>query len=592
MAGACFRFIVLWILILLLPMPGLGGESARTLEATGPVPLTSQPAWTAEIDQAAAFFGAALAPAGDVNGDGYADVIVGAYLYDNDQGNEGMACVYTGSAAGLSKAPAWTVEGDQDNAYLGVTVAGAGDVNGDGFDDVIVGLERIDVVLIDDGQAVLYLGSAGGLAPLPAWSAHGVHEEEYFGVHVGGAGDVNGDGFDDVIVGAHFFTGSFLREGRAFVYHGGPLGPGTAAAWTADGGQADARLGARLGPAGDVNGDGFDDVLVGAYAYDGGETDEGRALVFLGSPGGLSTTAAWSAEGNQEGALFGRSVSSAGDVNGDGFDDVLIGAERFDDTHLNEGAAFLYLGSTTGLSTQPAWSATGGQDDASFGAAVAAAGDVNRDGFADILVGAPGFSNGQVREGRAFLYLGSASGAGLAPAWIAESDLAVASFGRALSAAGDVDRDGRSDILVGAPLFGNGQPTEGRSFLYLAPAGGCTSAGCPPRSVESLTVERSSQGTLLRWDAIPEATAYDVIQGDLEILTGTGGDFTAATARCLADDWTGLSVEAPDAPSDGGGTWFLVRAVNAIGPGSYDGSDRHQVGLRDVEIGASENACP
>lgn len=72
----------------------------------------------------------------------------------------------------------------------------------------------------------------------------------------------------------------------------------------------------------------------------------------------------------------------------------------------------------------------------------------------------------------------------MAPAWIAESDLAVASFGRALSGAGDVDRDGRSDILVGAPLFGNGQPTEGRSFLYLAPAGGCTNAGCPPRVVE------------------------------------------------------------------------------------------------------------
>lgn len=572
--GARFRSVVLCVL-LLLPMPRSGGDRARASDTTGPEPLTSRPAWTAEIDQAAAFFGAAVASAGDINGDGYADVIVGAYLYDNDQGNEGKACVYTGSAAGLSKAPTWTAEGDQDNAYLGVTVDGAGDVNGDGFDDVIVGLERIDIVQINDGQAVVYLGSAGGLAALPAWSAHGDQEEEFFGVHVGGAGDVNGDGFDDVIVGAHFFTGSFLREGRAFVFHGGPGGPATVAAWTTDGGQVDARLGATLAPAGDVNGDGFDDVLVGAHVYDNGEIDEGLVLVFLGSPAGLSTLVSWRVEGNQDGALFGRSVSSAGDVNGDGFDDVLIGAEGFDDTHLNEGAAFLYLGSPTGLSTQPAWSATGGQDDASFGVAVAAAGDVNRDGFADILVGAPGFSNGQVREGRAFLYLGSASGAGLTPAWIAESDLAVASFGRALSVAGDVDRDGRSDILVGAPLFGNGQPTEGRTFLYLAPAGGCTGAGCPPRTVASLTVEESAQGTLLRWDAIAEAAAYDVVQGDLEILSGTGGDFTAATSRCLADDWTGLSVEAPDAPTDGGGTWYLVRAINAIGPGSYDGSGNH-----------------
>ncbi len=591
MPGDPFRTVVLWVLFLSL-MPSSGGDRTRALEATGPVPLTSRPAWTAEIDQAAAFFGAAVAPAGDVNGDGYVDVIVGAYLYDNDQGNEGLACVYTSSAAGLSKAPAWTVEGDQDNAYLGVTVAGAGDVNSDGFDDVIVGLERISVVRVEDGQAKLYLGSAGGLAPLPAWSAHGDQEQEYFGVRVAGAGDVNGDGFDDVIVGAHFFTGTFPQEGRAFVYHGGPAGPATVPAWTTDGGQAGARLGARLAPAGDVNGDGYDDVLVGAYAYDGGETDEGRVLAFLGSPGGLSTTASWSAEGNQDGALFGRSVSSAGDVNGDGYDDVLIGAERFDDAQADEGAAFLYLGSPSGLSSQPAWSATGGQINAAFGAAVASAGDVNRDGFADILIGAPGFSNGQPGEGRAFLYLGSVSGPGLAPAWIAESDLAAAAFGRALSAAGDIDRDGRGDILVGAPLFGNGQPTEGRSFLYLAPAGDCTGAGCPPGAVGSLSVQGSAGSTLLAWDAIPEATMYDVVEGDLEILSGTGGDFAAATARCLADDWTGLSMGAADDPPTGGGTWYLVRAINAIGPGSYDGGGNHQVGLRDAEIGASENACP
>ncbi|MBI1950340.1 MAG: FG-GAP repeat protein, partial [Acidobacteria bacterium] len=100
--GARFRSVVVWLFLLLLPIPGPGGHRARAVEATATPPLTSQPAWTAEIDQAAAFFGAALAPAGDVNGDGYADVIVGAYLYDNDQGNAGKACVYTGSAAGLS----------------------------------------------------------------------------------------------------------------------------------------------------------------------------------------------------------------------------------------------------------------------------------------------------------------------------------------------------------------------------------------------------------------------------------------------------------------------------------------------------------
>lgn len=588
---ARLRFVILGAL-LPLPMPAWDGDGLAPQGATGPTPLTSQPAWTAEIDQPAALFGAALAPAGDVNGDGFADVIVGAYLFDHDQGNEGKACVYTGGATGLSEAPAWSVEGDQDVAYMGVTVAGAGDVNGDGFDDVIVGLERIDIVQINDGEARVYLGSAGGLSMTPAWSAHGDQEEQYFGVRVAGAGDVNQDGFDDVLVGSHFFTGEFPREGRAFLYQGGPAGLGEIPAWTTEGGQVDSRLGATLAPAGDVNGDGYDDVLIGSFLYDGGETDEGRALVFLGSSSGLSGSAAWSAEGNQEGAQFGRWLSGAGDVNGDGFDDVLIGADRYDGAHVNEGAAFLFLGSASGLSAEPAWSATGGQDYSAFGIAVGAAGDVNRDGFADILVGAPDFSGGEPFEGRAFLYLGSASGPGLVPAWIAEPDVTGASFGSAVSGAGDVDRDGRSDILVGAPRFGNGQPTEGRAFLYLAPAGGCTGAGCPPRAVTSVSVSGSGPDTILAWAPLPEATAYDVVEGDLATLSRTGGDFAEATERCLRDDVTADSIPAPDAPVTGGGTWYLVRAINAIGPGSYDGGGHHQEGLRDAEIGASGNACP
>jgi hypothetical protein len=107
-------------------------------------PLSTTPNWTAESNQANAYFGFSVASAGDVNGDGFSDVIVGAYRFDNGQTDEGAAFVYHGSASGLSTTPDWTAESDQDFAEFGFSVASAGDVNGDGFSDVIVGAWKFD----------------------------------------------------------------------------------------------------------------------------------------------------------------------------------------------------------------------------------------------------------------------------------------------------------------------------------------------------------------------------------------------------------------------------------------------------------------
>jgi hypothetical protein len=121
----------------------------------------------------------------------------------------------------------------------------------------------------------------------------------------------------------------------------------------------------------------------------------------------LSTTPNWTAESNQDFAQFGLSVASAGDVNGDGFSDVIVGAYLFDNGETNEGRAFVYHGSASGLSTTPNWTAESNQANAQFGFSVASAGDVNGDGFSDVIVGAYGFSNGETDEGRAFVYYGN-----------------------------------------------------------------------------------------------------------------------------------------------------------------------------------------
>jgi hypothetical protein len=434
--------------------------------------LAITPAWTAESDQAGAFFGRSVATAGDVNGDGFSDVIVGAYFYGNGQSGEGRAFVYLGSAGGVSTTAAWTAESDQADTRFGQSVATAGDVNGDGYSDVIVGAPNYDNGQADEGRASIYHGSASGLSTTAAWTAESDQASASFGVSTATAGDVNGDGFADVIVGAWQYDNGQTDEGRASVYQGSATGLGSIAAWNAESDQAGAQFGGSAATAGDVNGDGFSDVIVGAVVYDNGQTDEGRAFVYQGSAASLSTTAAWTAESNQAFAQFGYSVSTAGDVNGDGYSDVLVGAWQYDNGETNEGQAYLYMGSEGGLTTSAAWTGESNQDGGQFGVSVATAGDVNGDGFSDVIVGALGYDNLQTDEGRAYVYLGSGAGLSSTAAWTAESDQAGAFFGASVATAGDVNGDGYSDVMVGAYAYDNGQFDEGRAFVYHGSATG------------------------------------------------------------------------------------------------------------------------
>ncbi|MBK7878218.1 MAG: FG-GAP repeat protein [Planctomycetes bacterium] len=435
-------------------------------------PLLTGPAWTAESNQAVARFGGCVATAGDVNGDGYGDVIVGAPDYDNGQTNEGRVFVYHGSMSGLSASAAWTAESDQADAAFGSSAATAGDVNGDGYSDVIVGAFLFDNGHSNEGRGFVYLGSASGLAASAVWTAESDQANAAFGTSVACAGDVNGDGFSDVIVGAQGYDNGQTNEGRAFVYLGSASGPAASASWTAEIDQAGASFGYVVALAGDVNGDGFGDVLVGAPAYDNGEVDEGRAFAYLGSSLGLATSANWFSESNQAGALLGYSVAAAGDVNGDGYSDVVLGAPGYDNGQLDEGRAFVHMGSATGLAASALWTAESDQVGANFAQSVATAGDVNGDGFGDVIVGAPAYDGGQADEGRARVYLGSAVGTEASASWTGEPDQSGARFGSSVGTAGDVDGDGYSDVIVGAPQFDNGHADEGGGFVYHGAAGG------------------------------------------------------------------------------------------------------------------------
>ena len=382
-----------------------------------------------ESDQSFSGFGFSAASAGDVNGDGYGDVIVGAPSYDAVELDEGAAFVFLGSAAGMPDADAsdadTRLESDQTMSGFGLPVAPAGDVNGDGYGDVIVGAFRYDSGEANEGAAFLFLGSDSGISSSDVAGAHARLESNEsgasFGRSVASAGDVNGDGYGDVIVGA---PDSGASEGSAFVFHGGAAGIPSSGATAADtrleSDQAGAILGLAVASAGDVNGDGFGDVVVGSPVYDFFSSSEGVALVYLGSASGIPNTAPSAAHavlrGGLIGARLGDSVASAGDVNGDGYGDLVVGAGSYADGEGGEGAAFVVLGSAQGI--------PGGDVDdvgsriesdqvgADLGGAdgVASAGDVNGDGFGDVVVGARDYSAGQTHEGAAFVFLGNGRG--------------------------------------------------------------------------------------------------------------------------------------------------------------------------------------
>ena len=421
---------------------------------------------TLETNQASAKGGRAVACAGDINGDGYSDVLMGAFLYDKGETDEGAVFVYRGSSTGINPANADTLQSNQADAQMGIAVASAGDVNGDGYSDIIAGAWNYDNGETDEGAAFVYTGSADVIKPLAAAILQSNQVSAQFGFSLAAAGDVNGDGYSDILVGANLYDNGEADEGAAFVFHGSATGISLAPTIILESDQVNAQMGSSVASAGDVNGDGYEDVVVGAPLYNNGQADEGVAFVYYGTATGISVTGKTLLEKNINFAWMGWSVACAGDVNGDGFDDVIIGAVTSDNDQLSEGRAYVYHGSASGIATTPASTVESNQSNSNYGCSVASAGDVNGDGYSDVIVGAWYFTNDQSHEGVAFVYHGSATGISATAAIMLESNQSNAEFGYSVASAGDVNGDGYSDIVVGAAIYDNGQNNEGALFIY------------------------------------------------------------------------------------------------------------------------------
>jgi MYXO-CTERM domain-containing protein len=466
------------------PIPATLSVDGDTLvvdvDDTGAVyPITVDPdlattAVTFSGGAAGDYAGFAVSGAGDVNGDGYDDVIVGAHRYDSATLSDiGRAYVFHGSSSGVSSTASRTITTSGSGELFGYAVAGVGDVNGDGYDDVLIGAPN---GYGSAGVARVFYGAASGLPSSAGTTINGSSAFALFGRSLARAGDVNGDGYDDVVIGAPYHDeGSLTNAGRAYVFHGSSSGLNTTAAQTFTGAAADEYLGRGLAGGGDVNGDGYDDVVIATEMYDdGASADVGFAGVYLGSSSGVASTATVSYIGEAGADYFGQSVSIAGDINDDGYDDLVVGARGYDDGRASKaGRAYVFLGSASGPATTAASTITGGAGD-ELGYSVAIAGDVNGDGAADVVVGAPNYDTSSATDvGRAYVYHGGATGVASTAAITLTGGASGDALGSAVAGAGDVNADGYADLVIGAYLADVGSAADaGKASIHL----GCADA--------------------------------------------------------------------------------------------------------------------
>ncbi len=536
MSAQRWMLSVLLVLALLAPgaMPAVAEpnqqESVPTTETLQGAPGAASyplPNWTYHPADGTAV------GAGDLNGDGFDDVLVVAA--QKAPWTQAVARVFYGSANGLTAEPDWVL-----HSYW--QTCPAGDVNGDGYDDLFAASL--------DGMRVFY-GSPTGLTPGEPWRGASIS--------LGAAGDVNGDGFADLLAGDPYFTDGQEWEGSVSLYFGSPTGPSAAPVWTVHGDAAGEQLGLKVLPAGDINGDGFADFVAASA---------NRVRVYHGSPLGadLAASAYWYWPQAR--------VAAAGDVNGDGYDDLAVGNPAY--WGDGWGQVGLFLGSPNGLDLSGGtdWRFDGDFSGANMGWAVAGPGDINGDGYADLV-----FSSTPRYEalGRVFAFYGSPRGLAPEPHWTASSLEGGAGFGAYLSLAGDINGDGYDDLLAGDVSY-QGCPGCGTVRAYHGSAGGLRDS----RILAQLTSQPFTiDGDLSDWPTLP---GFTLDRSSAAMLAGqpAAPDDAAASLRVAWDAtnlYLAVHVSDDSVVSDSPSVWdddLIELGFYAVWDDDPRGGDTHQ----------------
>ncbi|MFP5273475.1 beta strand repeat-containing protein, partial [Coleofasciculus sp.] len=472
--------------------------------------------------------GASVSNAGDINGDGIDDLIIGArYADPNGNLRAGETYIVFGKSGGfdatlnlsqLNGSDGFVINGIDSYDSLGASVSGAGDINGDGIDDLIIGTgsfysagETYIVVFFGQGgdfDATLNLSQLDGSN---GFVINSIGSFDSLGASVSGAGDINGDGIDDLIIGAPYADpNGNLRAGETYIVFGKSGGFDATLnlsqlngsnGFVLNGTDSFDSSGGSVGGAGDINGDGIDDLIIGApYADPNGIYGAGESYVVFGSSDGFNASFNLSQldgsngfvlNGIDENDFSGYSVSGAGDINGDGIDDLIIGADRADPNgNSGAGETYVVFGKSGGFDATLNLSQLDGSNgfilkgiDRSDGSgvSVSGAGDINGDGINDLIIGAPSADpNGNYGAGETYVVFGKSGGFdatlnlsqlngsnGFVLNGINERD----SSGRSVSGAGDINGDGIDDLIIGAPSADpNGNYGAGESYVVFGNA--------------------------------------------------------------------------------------------------------------------------
>ncbi len=443
-------------------------------------------------------WGYAMDNRGDLNGDGYDDIVI-------PQKSSNTTMVFYGDPVGLN------LTYDQLIPSLGASSTGAitdidcdGDINGDGYDDCIIGTGSTSVTGINtnDGKIHLYYGTSTGISNSPSWSFGGNQAQAKFGTDVLIIGDINGDGYDDFAAGAPYRESPTLDEGIVLIFYGSPTGPALIPSLQLETDQDLAYFGLVLGQAGDVNADGFDDMLVGIPNYDVSCVDDGVAYLFFGSADGLTEYPNWVYYAGDCGGKTGFSVAGDVDINNDGYDDIIIGSPYYSYGGIYSGVADVFFGGPDGPSYDYDWRYQGDIDD-QIGYSVSGIMDFNGDGFDDFMIGSPDYEYGSEPQGLALVFNGSEVIDSIAVERIYRATHNT-NFAMKLYGGGDQNGDGLGDYYVAEPDFSNTDQITGSVYGFMGELAVC---GSPSSTTVTSITENSST---VSWTSVDDALEYEI----------------------------------------------------------------------------------
>ncbi|QOJ28035.1 MAG: FG-GAP repeat protein [Ignavibacteriales bacterium] len=502
-------------------------------------------------ESAGDYFGHAVALAGDVNGDYYADVIVGAYGYSS---NRGRAYIYLGSSQPDNTAD-FTFTGETAGDYFGFAVSSAGDMRSGGYSDILIGAHGYSG---NTGRIYVFSG-AKDISPTPREKITGENSNSYFGYSVAMGGNFDGDGYSSFMAGAHNYLSA---KGMVYFYKNMTVS-GNSPDYIFTDGKINAEYSETISGEGDLNGDGYPDFAVVSALFT--SSDTGKIYIYFGGPL-LDNVADKIIKTPQHLSYFGVSMSSSGDLNGDGFADLIVGGNQYSTANnTNRGRVWVYLGGSN-MDTIPDLMIDGEAALNHFGVSVGHIGDVNGDGYGDFMASAYNYGGGL---GRIYLYYGGAVLDGVYDLKSTGPAANGLSWGRRISGAGDVNGDGFADAMFSS----YGYNSQGRVYILYG--------GAAMDSVIDVTLTGEASSNL----GISLASAGDVNgdgYGDIVVGAST---YSSSTGRAYI--YYGGSSMSTSASVTLTGT-----SGSRLGSVVSTAGDQNNDGYSDILVTSSPNSLP